>query len=755
MQEKYIYLKHLIILLMTVLPVVRVSASDKDEPLNKGIINYDYVWEYVYSPGLTGGSRRVEHYSFVGEKDVDGTNYHSFKCIELYDEDGKCALTAGRGAIEYLLREDTDEGKVWACVAKDHPYFSDDKGPYSDHEEILIYDFNQKDGETYACAMFYGDFMRDSGYGQWIYVDAANHPEVQIFVQDDGELVIDGKSSRVLNIIRSIKINDEEWSYKKNTVIEGIGCVEGILPVVPYDFRDNGEVIFFTRLLKPDGAVVYEDPDFTDGPVREWVDEVLSGIRNETTSRFNPEDTWEYRYAWWPKSEYGDDSTTFYDVHKLEMKVVDEVSLDGKTYYRMSWNRKDTPEANDSHYFYLRVEDGAYYTYIPEEYCRGNNDVAPGEYLLYDFNMEEGNEYEVPYMKVERYGSEGDMDIFYMPLETVRFHVSKNYTDEEGRRVLEMVCEGGGLFPYRMKVVEGIGPMVCGNIAMFFFSDRTGWEDWVPSIDFEALIDQEGDEIFISDQDRKVGFCKERDYTWVYAEFDKYGNVRYRKMGFNYLCNGSPSRPDVTIDYRRFGTLGVSNNPYGDWEKADFNRCYVREEDGKVWLYHTEGSLHVLYDVQVPRLESLIYDFVAADGEELTFYSPEGEKSAKIATGLTEVGGEDKLSYTFEGSDGVRCVEGIGITKGGILPAVNTEFHRPASADDESFVGAVLVAVYDGEGNLIFRQDLPDAVEAISASDSGFIAPQDRLYDLQGRELREAVPGQPYIKGGKVFVETK
>ena len=46
-------------------------------------------------------------------------------------------------------------------------------------------------------------------------------------------------------------------------------------------------------------------------------------------------------------------------------------------------------------------------------------------------------------------------------------------------------------------------------------------------------------------------------------------------------------------------------------------------------------------------------------------------------------------------------------------------------------------------------------MEAISASEGGFTAPEDRLYDLQGRELREPVPGQPYIKGGKVFVETK
>ena len=262
----------------TVLPVARISASDKEETLNRGIINYDYVWEYVYSPGGGGGSPRVEHYSFVGEKDVEGTTYHSFKCIELYDNDGKCDLTAGIGTTEYLLREDTDEGKVWACVAKDHPYFSDDIGPYTDHEEMLIYDFNQKDGETYGCARFMGKFWYPSCTGEWIYGGEPDKYGQQFFVQDDEELVVDGKVSRVINIVTPI--NDGERMYVNNTLIEGIGCIKGILPVVPYDFYDNGQIIFFTRLLKPDGAVVYEDPDFTDGPVKEWVDDVLSGIRN-------------------------------------------------------------------------------------------------------------------------------------------------------------------------------------------------------------------------------------------------------------------------------------------------------------------------------------------------------------------------------------------------------------------------------------------------------------------------------------------
>ena len=474
----------------------------------------------------------------------------------------------------------------------------------------------------------------------------------------------------------------------------------------------------------------------------------------ENVFSFNPENTWKYRFAWWPESMYGDDSNSFYDVQKFEMKVVEEVVINDKSYYRLCWNIDGKYENIPSIDFYLREENGAYYIYFPYESYNGNGfrKINAGEYLIYDFNMEVGKEYQTPFITIGRSG--GYSDYFYGFIGVVQFHVNKNYTDERGRRVLELDCKDVskrgdtiGLLPDSVKIVEGIGPMEYGNIAMFLFPNKSGWALKLPSVDFEALY-QDGEEVYVSDLDREVGFIKERDYTWVYAEFDKYkyGNVSYRKMGFNYLLNfGSSERPS----YRRFGTLGISDNPDGEWYKTDFNRCYVREEDGKVYLYHSEESLYCLSSK--PNLESLIYDFGVADGEDLTFYSPEGEKAALIATGLTEVGGEDKLSYTFEGSDGVTCVEGIGITKGGILPAVNTEFDREAYG---SFSNAVLVAVYDGDGNLIFRQDLPIEIKAID-SDNGFIAPAERIYDLQGRELREPVPGQPYIKGGKIFVETK
>ena len=477
----------------------------------------------------------------------------------------------------------------------------------------------------------------------------------------------------------------------------------------------------------------------------------VSAQETEGVSKFNPEDTWMYRVAHMPDCYYGDELSTVFEEQLYEMKVIDEVELDGKKYYRLSWSIKGATEENHNRYFYLREENGAYYSYILDPvYSEDDSPYHPnvktgeGEYLIYDFNMEFDDTYIAP---ICTYRDKDDLSIFKYQM--VKIYVFGKRTDNEGRRVLNIMCEQLNRYAPSfndiiLTIVEGFGPLSPGNIATVIVPEMLGMSTNPTDMHLESVTNTDGKEIYLSDLDIKAGFCEERNYTWVYAMFDKNGDARYHKMGFNYFP------PKST--YRRFGTLGVSKNPDGDWEKTDFNRYYVREENGKVWLYHTENSMHFLNGSYAPRLESLIYDFGVPDGEELTFYSPRGEKTAKIATGLTEVGGEDMLSYTFEGSDGVKCVEGIGITKGGILPAVNTEFHGQAWTD-ESYVGCVLIAVYDGDGNLIFRQDLPSEIETVNA-DNGFVAPSDRLFDLQGRELREPMPGQPYIKGGKIFVET-
>ena len=487
----------------------------------------------------------------------------------------------------------------------------------------------------------------------------------------------------------------------------------------------------------------------------------IAQIDNESKKWFNPDDTWEYFWVKrpWIYDYYPDGVNVF----PIAFYSPDVVTRDGKEYRRFVWNWKD--DCNRNHYpiesyFLLREEGGAYYAYIdpakddePEADESKESGINPGEYLLYDFNMEVGAKYAAPVTNFLNENDGGALlpEACYL----ADFIVTGKSIDHDGRRVLviepdyDQWDDANPVGNHRkINIVEGIGPIYndCLLTALHFRPQISGWKP-EPFYTLYNVRNEEGEEIFINPVQTAAGFLAEQDYQWVYGLFDSEGNISYMMMRFNYLIE------DKGKVYRRFKVVALSDNPDKGWTPVDGAVYTVREEDGKIWLLHSANYLELGKDSSV--VESLIYDFVAADGKELTFYSPKGWTSAKIATGLTQVGGVDKLSYTFEGSDGVKCVEGIGITKGGILPAVNTEFHRPSSADDESFVGAVLVAVYDGEGNLIFRQDLPDGVEAISASDGGFTAPEDRLYDLQGRELREAVPGQPYIKGGKVFVETK
>ena len=474
-------------------------------------------------------------------------------------------------------------------------------------------------------------------------------------------------------------------------------------------------------------------------------------------SGLDPEDTWEYL---WVDERYPliyDE--VYFREDKVELFFAGNEVRDGEQYMRFNWKWKNSESCFDSYYL-LREENGAYYVYIDMDESVEQSDefysdrgVKPGEYLLYDFNMEEGETYSLPCaLFLSGYASTAlSANRCYMG----DFTVTKKEIDSFGRRCITLEgipFEDRYWYPsYRfhtpVRIVEGVGPVTGeSNLAALYFPDRMPSSNPPAFFQFYRVMNPTGEEVFLNPQEASAGFIKEREYEWVYGLYNTEGDVSYMKMKFNYVVNIG----DDT--YRRL----VGTEQDEEWKNVTKGIVYLlREVDGKIYLYHNNNSLVYNPYVNVPAWQSLIYDFGAADGEELTFYSPEGEKSAKIATGLTEVDGEDKLCYTFEGSDGVKCVEGIGITKGGILPAVNTEFHRPASADDESFVGAVLVAVYDGEGNLIFRQDLPDAVEAISASEVGFTAPADRLYDLQGRELSEPIPGQPYIRGGQVFVETK
>ncbi len=243
------------------------------------------------------------------------------------------------------------------------------------------------------------------------------------------------------------------------------------------------------------------------------------------------------------------------------------------------------------------------------------------------------------------------------------------------------------------------------------------------------MFSPDGDAVYLTSEVRGAGFWKEKDYTWVYGIYDSKGKVSYMKMEFNYYGSG----------FRRFINTQVSESLDGGWYRPETEEQYVyylREEDGKVYT----------------SKDNLLYDFNASDNSMLRIDTTEGFQDFNIKTSFTEVGGEETRSYTFEDSNGVKCVEGIGVVQGGILPCVNSRFKLPVDAEDDSYCGAVLLAVYDGEGNLIFSQEMPSGIGEITPDSTGWVAPADRLYDLQGRELSEPQPGQPYIRAGKIHI---
>ena len=434
------------------------------------------------------------------------------------------------------------------------------------------------------------------------------------------------------------------------------------------------------------------------------------------------------------------------NLQPMNLRVIGNETIEGKDYSYMQLLLNQTGTPTSLSYFYLREEDGAWYTYIdPDKYSHPEMmPLEKGEYLLYDFNLEAGDTFDAPAFDFDFFKANGyediDPDFSYPGVGMCHFKVKSKTVDKSGRRVLTLSGERidytfVGFIPEEIKVVEGVGPLSDGTLAMYCFmlAPISGYS---ANIDFLEIQDDKSGIVYLNPDQRNAGFLDSRDYTWIYGVFDSEGGVSYRKMQFNYYWTREYYQSEEYTSFRRFGTVGVSDSADGPWERTPFiDYSYVREENGKVWN----------------SANDLLYDFNVTDCSTLTIYTTGGYVTAGITKGLTEVGGEEKLSYTFEGSDGVTCVEGIGITKGGILPAVNTEFDREAYG---SFSNAVLVAVYDGDGNLIFRQDLPSEIKAID-SDNGFIAPAERIYDLQGRELREPVPDQPYIKGGKIFVETK
>lgn len=459
---------------------------------------------------------------------------------------------------------------------------------------------------------------------------------------------------------------------------------------------------------------------------------------------FNPTDVWEYGWVGYPYSEGIEDYGM--SVARITLKSSGEATRKGRRYAMFECSMLP----GGSSYMLVREDNGAYYAYIdPDEEFDDDYDLC-GEHLLYDFNMEIGACYSAPceYSLNLEEGAVVNLGMSFM----ADFVVVDKSVDEYGRRVLDLKCNSDCFYvpDEVIRVVEGVGPLSNGFLGIFSFMLQCVGHDTYDIIEFYRVTDSTGEEIYLNPNERKCGFVKEKEYEWVYAIQGASGSPEYWKMGFNHYCI-----IEYNNLYRRFTVKGVSDDPDGEWKEKSFKRFLVREQDGKIWLCHTPGLMNTDYLNRNPTEESLIYDFSAPDGSEIDILTPEGTQSVMVSAGISEIGGENVYSYRFNDSGDVECVEGIGIVKGGILPCVNTVFGMTSSNGEENYSSAVLVAVYDGEGRLIFSQDLPKGPDVAVPSINGFIAPEDRIFNMMGQELDAPLPGQPYIRGGKIRIEPK
>lgn len=112
-----------------------------------------------------------------------------------------------------------------------------------------------------------------------------------------------------------------------------------------------------------------------------------------------------------------------------------------------------------------------------------------------------------------------------------------------------------------------------------------------------------------------------------------------------------------------------------------------------------------------------------------------------------------RQTLAAEGRPGEKfvAVEGIGINRGWL--------HLPAWGDKEAeeAIGVpVLTEVRDIEGNVIFKHEdfgSDAGVEEILTDNA--ISKDARMYDLNGREIRNPEPGTVYIQGGRKHVATR
>ena len=243
-----ITLKSKLILFLCLIFMASISAKAEEY---KSMIRYDRVWEHT---SVNWDNNTVYYTKFDGAEEINGKTYHPLVSFrkENYsqDEEGNSHLWGvdeNYYQHEGYLRE--EGGKVYTLITDversdyglhGHLYIPNGSDAHpADLEEMLIYDFTCKEGESYRGLV-------TNGY----YVDETTYK-----VKSAEFIAIDGEQHRCL------VVTPEEYNeYLELPMIEGIGIANeyGCLTTINTAMPSRPTMDYmFSRVLDMYGKEVY------------------------------------------------------------------------------------------------------------------------------------------------------------------------------------------------------------------------------------------------------------------------------------------------------------------------------------------------------------------------------------------------------------------------------------------------------------------------------------------------------------------
>lgn len=523
------------------------------------------------------------------------------------------------------------------------------------------------------------------------------------------------------------------------------------------------------------------------------------GEEHEKSGMFREDRIWTY----WssnrlPRDEYRD--------YRIKMKFDGTEEYEGKTYHRFVniYHTASKPEWYNYYVFedlqrlepmLVREEDGKVFARVPRGYFALDSPYELSEEIqLYDFNCPVGETFT-------------SINNVLQPINIETTDESFVTVGEETLRKINAKSTSIGIDDFTWEIVENIG-IVQGHGFFSFFNEYllTNGSGWTPGImvgsrnfmGFVNLTDLDGNVLYGKDEptwgyqyllndsneweyfsyrqdpENDRTFCQLSRYKWggadlgyTYPEKFIYGtNLIYDKVVLDNVT--SWTIPGLTTDFEQPG-YDVKTETVGKHVAS------LRQEGGRVYILlpgetveYTEVPYREVWTRPVEKYEeALLYDFSAQEGEVKKCYvnilAPAKVRSAETVE-YDMIGQVRKVNIVNDRPDpawsegkgpavyiDATYVEGVGnIGRGNLIELVSDNPYQPTPAD----------GYRSGEffNNLYFRDhELLFPGLGIKAPETGGVGGvtddtrngEDIRYDLFGRRIREAAPGQIYIENGR------